>query len=155
QARGWWCVPCVPGAILRSPPKMMERVRQWLRVPIPSKFGGSRPKESSMRRWRLVLSVLLLLLPSLVAAQAVDLYPLIDFRSPLNRQHPLNRAVVGAWEVLPGLSGGALWYNLAGPYHGTLTNMATAGGASGWGGTTRTGGYGEMRFDGSNDTVSI
>jgi hypothetical protein len=113
-----------------------------------------------MRRW--IVGLLLLGLVAVAAAQVLpqmvpvpDGPAILDTAAPLNRQHPLNRAVVGAWQVLPRLSGGAFWYNLAASYHGTLTNMTTAGGASGWGSTTRTGGYGELRFDGTDDAVTV
>lgn len=68
----------------------------------------------------------------------------------VNRQHPLSYGLVAWWRVLPGLSGGAQWYDLAGRFPATLTNMAAAGG-SGWGSTARPGGAGEVRFDGTND----
>lgn len=71
--------------------------------------------------------------------------------SPLNTDHPL--APDHWWVVLPGLDGGRFWYDIGAraPAHGTLTNMTTS--ASGWRGTTRPGGFGEVRFDGTDDYV--
>jgi hypothetical protein len=108
-----------------------------------------------MRRLVLLLALLLLLLPLVVAGQSLPLWPLLDPHTPLNRQHPLSRGLMSGWQVIPGLSGGATWYNLAAPYHGTLVNMTTAGGASGWGSTVRTGGHGELRVDGVGGYVRV
>ena len=77
----------------------------------------------------------------------------IDLRDPLVREHPLNRGLVAKWLCLPGLDGGNRWFDVCGLNHGTLTNMTTAG-TSGWGPTTRPGGFGEMRFDGTDDSIA-
>jgi hypothetical protein len=72
---------------------------------------------------------------------------------PLNRDHPLNRGRLAWWLALPGLDGGRMWYDLAGTNHGTLTDMAATA-TSGWWGTTRPGGWGQLAFDGVDDTVT-
>lgn len=67
----------------------------------------------------------------------------------VNRAHSLSRGRIAWWLALPGRMSGRRWYDLAGSNHGTLTNGPT------WGGTARPGGSGEVRFDGSNDHVTI
>jgi hypothetical protein len=68
----------------------------------------------------------------------------------VNRGHPLNRGRISWWLALPGINyGGARWYDLIGSYHGTPTNGPA------WRGTTRPGGYGQLRLDGSNDYVNF
>src|SRR4051794_33812532 len=77
----------------------------------------------------------------------------IDPARPVNPDHPLNRERRAWWIVVPGTDGGRQIFDLMGFNHGTLTNMTTAG--SGWGGTARRGGYGNLLFDGSNDYVAL
>lgn len=79
----------------------------------------------------------------------------IGYGSPCNKLAPLNRELVGWWLVLPKRYGGLLLIDLAGVRHGVLTNMDTSSATSGWGATTRQGGYGEVRYDGSNDYVLV
>ena len=67
-----------------------------------------------------------------------------------NRHAPLAQGLVSWWRVIPGISGGRQWYDLTGGVPATLTNMTTAG-TSGWGSTTRPGGQGELRLDGTDD----
>jgi len=57
-----------------------------------------------------------------------------------------------AWYLVQPSNGGATWWNLLGRYHGTLLNM---GAGSGWQATSRQGWGGGMRFDGSNDAISL
>lgn len=83
--------------------------------------------------------------------QAPD-YGWADLLDPVI-EHPLNDGLVLWLLSLPGLDGGRQWFDLKGLNHGTLTNMTTVG-TSGWGRTVRPGGYGELRFDGSNDYVA-
>ena len=68
----------------------------------------------------------------------------------VDRTAPFAQGLVAWWRVLPGVSGGGQWVDLMGRFNTTLTNM-TAAGTSGWGATTRAGGTGEVRFDGTND----
>jgi hypothetical protein len=75
----------------------------------------------------------------------VDFPPLLPPAELLNPSHPLNQGRVAWWLTLPGLDGGRQWFDLCGLNHGTLTNMTTA--ASGWRGTTRPGGWGQLLFD--------
>jgi hypothetical protein len=63
----------------------------------------------------------------------------------VNDGHPLNRGLVTWWLARPGLNyGGARWYDPIGLNHGTLANF---GAGSGWSGTTRPGGFGQLTFD--------
>lgn len=82
-------------------------------------------------------------------------YSTVDLANPVNWTSPLNRGLVAWWLELPQLNeGGVTWRELARGNHGTLTNMATpATATSGRGRTTRPGGFGELRFDGTNDFV--
>lgn len=83
----------------------------------------------------------------------------IDCGCPLNRNHPLAKGLVAWYLALPGLSGGAKWRDLCSPAdlnvgnHGTLTNIVQSG-SSGWQGTSRPGGWVEIRFDGVDDYVN-
>jgi len=77
---------------------------------------------------------------------AVPAQPVVD------RTAPTARGLLGWWRVMPGVSGGPFWYSLMGPARGTLVNM-TAG--LGWASTTRPGGQGEMRFNGTNTRVTF
>lgn len=72
--------------------------------------------------------------------------------APVNRQHRFNRGLVAWYKCLPHLSGGRSWYDLMGLNPGTLTNM---GAGSGWGGSPAPGGFGSLRFDGTNDYVGV
>src|SRR5262245_9542869 len=70
----------------------------------------------------------------------------------LNRRHPLAQGLQAWWIVHPHLAAGPTWWTLVGQTHGTLTNM---GSGSGWQPATRSGSAGELRFDGTDDYVSI
>jgi hypothetical protein len=91
----------------------------------------------------LVLLLLLLVWPSMVYAQL----------APVDGNASLRKGLVGQWIAAPPTMGGLTWYPQVGQDKGTLTNMATA--SSGWQPTTRPGGAGEMRFDGSDDRISV
>ena len=69
----------------------------------------------------------------------------------------LNEDLVAWWLYVPAwCSGGTRWVTLRGGAHGTLSAMIPfATPASGWGTTTRAGGWGEVRFDGTDDYVSM
>lgn len=70
--------------------------------------------------------------------------------SPVNRAHPLNRGRVAWWLSIPGMIGGRQFFDLMGLSHGTLTNFTST---SGWRGTTRVGGWGNLLFDGTDDYI--
>jgi hypothetical protein len=54
--------------------------------------------------------------------------------------------------VAPPVQGGTTWWPLVGTFPGTLTNMAAD---AGWHPTARAGWWGEMRFDGDDDSVAV
>jgi hypothetical protein len=72
----------------------------------------------------------------------------IDLDDPVNREHPLNRGRAAWWLAIPGRAAGPRLGDLAGFNHAALTNMDAA---SGWRSPTRPGGFGQLRFDGSDD----
>jgi hypothetical protein len=72
--------------------------------------------------------------------------------SPVNLDHPLNHGRLGWWLVLPGIDGGRTWYDLMGLYHATLANMTVAG--TGWHGTTRASGFGQIGLNGTSSVVT-
>ena len=75
---------------------------------------------------------------------------IIDTRNPVNRLHSLNRGTL-SWHLgLANLTGGVKFLDLMGLNHGTLTNMGTG---SGWSPTARQGGFSQIIFDGTNDTI--
>lgn len=80
----------------------------------------------------------------------------LSLAQPVNWNHPLSVGLVGWWLVLPNINGGVRWGDLVAQYVGTLTNIAApATATSGWGATSRIGGYGEIRVDGTNDFVTM
>jgi hypothetical protein len=91
-----------------------------------------------MCRW-IMISVLLGLLcwPPEAPAQA-----------SYDRTVPTARGLAAWWRVMPGVSGGARLYDLVGQAHCTLTNGPS------WSTTTRPGGLGEIRLDGTDDYLS-
>lgn len=83
----------------------------------------------------------------------------VNPNSPINWRCLWNRGLVSWWMNLPqGVwGGGRKWRDLnrASLNDGTLTNMAfPSTSTSSWGPTTRPGGFGEVRFDGSDDYVT-
>lgn len=78
----------------------------------------------------------------------------VNITDPVNRNHPLAQGLSSWWMSLPGLDGSLTLYDLMGQKNGTLTGM-TAALTSGWKGTTRPGGYGELVYDGVNDYVTM
>lgn len=74
----------------------------------------------------------------------------LDLGQPINWASPLNRGLVSRWQVINqgAYSGGARLLDLAGKNHGTLTNGPVWQGAMG-----RPGGFGSLKFDGSDDRV--
>lgn len=77
----------------------------------------------------------------------------VNWSSPINWNHPLNRGLVGWWMVVPHWTGGTIWRDLTGLRHGVLTLMDPIADWAGPG--DRTGSWGGLDFDGSDDSVSI
>lgn len=73
----------------------------------------------------------------------------VDLLDPADRLHPLNAGKLAWYLALDGLTGGPTARDLIGANAGTL-----AGGAA-WGPTTRPGGRGEIRCDGSTGQVVV
>ena len=71
--------------------------------------------------------------------------------TPINRKHPLAKGLVGCW--LFNEKAGNTAFDLSGNDNdGTLTNMAAADAASGWGNSS----HGDViKFDGINDLINI
>lgn len=61
--------------------------------------------------------------------------------NPINRDHPLNRGLIGNWSVLPGGSGGKTFLNAVGRPNGAFT-----GDPRFWSKIGRQGGYGSVKF---------
>ncbi len=75
----------------------------------------------------------------------------------VNERAPLNRGLLAWYLAMPGMRDrGFTWRDLTGGHHdGTLTNFTPAA-ASGWGGSLRgNGGFGRLKFDGSDDVVNL
>jgi len=86
----------------------------------------------------------------------------VDPACPINWDHPLNYGLVAEWAIIPnsGWRGGLTLRDLVkggkNSHDGTLTNMALSSSTSGWNGPkSRSGGYGSLAFDGSNDYVNV
>jgi Concanavalin A-like lectin/glucanases superfamily len=79
----------------------------------------------------------------------------LNYGSPMNGEAPLNQGLVGWWLTLPMQMSGQRWVDLSGRRSGQLTNMGASSATSGWGATTHPGGRGEVRFDGTNDYVTM
>jgi hypothetical protein len=105
-----------------------------------------------MRGW---VSLLVLLVGASFADAQPALMP-VDVTNPLNTVRPEARGLLRLWQVLPGRMGGTNWADVVSHQVGTLLGMAPTGSTtSGWGTTKRRGGFGEMRFDGTNDYVDL
>lgn len=80
----------------------------------------------------------------------------LDVLDPINWASPLNVGLVSRKIAIAPFNGGVKWFDLVNrSFDGTVTNATfPATSTSGWGGTSRPGGFGEMRFDGTNDTVA-
>jgi hypothetical protein len=101
------------------------------------------------------LSLLLLLMVAPGAFAQPMLMP-VDVTNPINTSRPEARGLLRLWQVLPGRMGGTNWADLLAHAPATLISMAPTGSVtSGWGTTTRRGGFGELRFDGTNDYVTL
>ena len=79
----------------------------------------------------------------------------IDWLCPINKQEPLNEQLVSRWKVIPGVTGGPTWIDLADPSngnHGTLTNLD----ASAWvGAGDRPDSNGSLSFPGGTGETRI
>jgi hypothetical protein len=65
-------------------------------------------------------------------------------------------SLVARWVVLPSLMGGTRWYDCVSGSVGTLTSMSSPPtSTSGWNISRRPGGLAEIRFDGTDDRVSL
>lgn len=73
----------------------------------------------------------------------------------VNRAHPSVQGLMAWYVARPGFVGGPWWYDVTGLNHGTLTNMGSGDPTSGWQRSTRPGSAGEVRFDGTDDYVTI
>jgi hypothetical protein len=89
--------------------------------------------------WTVILLCLLSLLPSLALAQPL----------PYDRSAPTLSGLVAWWIGQPGFVGGLRWYEQTGRFPGTLTGGPT------WAVSTRQYGRYALRFDGTNDYVSV
>ncbi len=76
----------------------------------------------------------------------------VDWQNPFNKNHLLNRGLIGWWLNAPPLQGGYTHFDLTGKHHGKLTNMDPA---TDWIHHARPGGFGALDFDGVNDAVTI
>lgn len=72
-----------------------------------------------------------------------------------NKDSPSAKGLIAWWRGTPGFTGGPKLYDVTGRAHGTLTSMGTAGTTSGWAAPTRPNSKGEVRFDGTNDYVTM
>ena len=72
----------------------------------------------------------------------------------VNYSNPLLSKLTGWWLNIPAHKGGTRFRDLLGLHHGTFNGIAApATATSGLNSTIRQGGFGEIRFDGSNDYV--
>lgn len=77
----------------------------------------------------------------------------VNWQSPINWNHSLNRGLVAWWLNAPHWQGGTIWRDLTGQHPGTLTAMDPANDwltASG-----RPGGFGALDFDQSADRIAV
>lgn len=72
-----------------------------------------------------------------------------DYGNPVNRSAPITQGLVSWWKCLPQRLGGARWLDLASTNHGTLITLQPSSSAAGWAPTSRPGGFGELRCDGT------
>lgn len=108
-------------------------------------------------RWFLALAIASLLWISYAIAQNVPpaspSSPTFLASSPvatpvLDRRFPAAKGLLSMWLALPGTIGGNQWYDVAMARHLTLQGMTTPV-TTGWGSTTRPGGYADLAFDGN------
>lgn len=76
----------------------------------------------------------------------------INWQNPVNRNHGLNKDLVGWWLNVPHWQGGTVFRDLMGKHHGTLTGMDPA---TDWVQGGRPGGWGALDLDGTNDYINI
>jgi hypothetical protein len=75
----------------------------------------------------------------------------LNTATPVVRQHPLLSVMHHWWRVTAGLEGGTRLWDLLGGQHATFGAMTPPTG--GWGPTSRRGGDGEIRFDGTSQVA--
>jgi hypothetical protein len=73
------------------------------------------------------------------------------YGNPTNRVAPLNKGLVGWWKVVPLRMSGKRLLDMLGRFDATFVGVAAGSATSGWGSTQRPGGWGEVRFDGTDD----
>lgn len=76
---------------------------------------------------------------------------LVDWVSPVNWAHPLNRGLASWHLAVPGSSGQPVWQDLCRVAPGTLTNMESAD----WVSVTRPGGWGSLNIGGTDEYVNL
>lgn len=111
-----------------------------------------------MRAGLVPLTLLLGLLwacPSLAQVGRVTAEGVLDLATPVRREHLLAQGLLAWWLCLPGLQGGLVWREVTHRTDATLSGIALqATSSSGRGPTTRPGGFGEVRLDGTDDFAS-
>jgi Concanavalin A-like lectin/glucanases superfamily len=70
----------------------------------------------------------------------------LDYANPVNGDAPLNRGLLGWWQVLPRRLGGSRLLDLTGRAPMVLTGFGASSATQGWGPTQRPGGWGELRW---------
>jgi hypothetical protein len=105
-----------------------------------------------MRVW-LSLLLLLVVVPLAFAQRSMMT---VDVTNPINTANPQAKGLLRVWQVLPGRMGGTNWADLVAHAPAALISMAPTGSTtSGWGTTKRRGGFGELRFDGTDDYIDL
>ena len=69
----------------------------------------------------------------------------------IEADYPLNSGSVAWWLAIPHWTGGNSWRDLVGNNHGNLTGMTAT---TGWRGTTRPGGWAEVKFGGAQRVLT-
>lgn len=76
----------------------------------------------------------------------------INISDPVNVNHPLNQGRAAWWLTIPELAGGAYFYDLTGFSRADFNNITSG---FGWRATTRPGGYGHIKLDGTDDNLTL
>lgn len=77
----------------------------------------------------------------------------VNWTNPINWSHPINKSLASWWLNVLHWQGGTVWHDLTKQNDGTLNNMSPA---LDWVGPSgRTGGWGALDFDGSDDYVLV
>lgn len=80
-------------------------------------------------------------------------YLSVNWGSPVNWNHGINRGLQAWWLNVPGFTGGTSWVDIARGHVGTLTNMDPATDWEGPG--DRPGGWGALRTDATSEYVNV